>query len=156
MCVRRLATEQPEAFAFTPENLDWAKSQLTKYPAGTPGLRGHPAVVAGAGAMRRLDARARDSRIADMLGMAFIRVYEIATFYTMFNLAPVGRYQCSFAAPRPAGCAAPMTLKAMPQSSSASRAMSPRTAISPGSRSNAWVPASTRRWSRSTMIITRT
>ena len=30
--------------------------------------------------------------IADLLGMAYIRIYEIATFYTMFNLAPVGRY----------------------------------------------------------------
>ena len=42
--------------------------------------------------MRRLAAGAGAPHVADMLGMAYIRVYEIATFYTMFNLAPVGRY----------------------------------------------------------------
>ncbi|MGI8724072.1 MAG: NADH-quinone oxidoreductase subunit NuoE [Methyloceanibacter sp.] len=92
MSVRRLATEQPEGFAFTPENLDWAKMQLTKYPEGRQ-----------ASAVLLLLWRAQEQMggwlpepalryVADMLGMAYIRVYEIATFYTMFNLAPVGRY----------------------------------------------------------------
>ena len=46
--------------------------------------------------------------VADMLGMAYIRVYEIATFYTMFQLSPWGRRRtCGCAAPRPACCAAP-------------------------------------------------
>jgi len=92
MSVRRLATEQPEAFAFTPENLNWAKGQLKKYPEGRR-----------ASAVLPLLWRAQEQcggwlpepalcAIADMLGIAYIRVYEIATFYTMFNLAPVGRY----------------------------------------------------------------
>jgi NADH-quinone oxidoreductase subunit E len=92
MSVRRLATEQPEAFAFTPENLNWAKGQLKKYPEERK-----------ASAVLPLLWRAQEQcggwlpepalrAVADMLGMAYIRVYEIATFYTMFNLAPVGRY----------------------------------------------------------------
>jgi NADH-quinone oxidoreductase subunit E len=92
MSVRRLAADQPEAFAFTPENLRWAKAQLQKYPEGRE-----------ASAVLPLLWRAQEQcggwlpepalrYIADMLQMAYIRVYEIATFYTMFNLAPVGRH----------------------------------------------------------------
>ncbi|MGB6389783.1 MAG: NADH-quinone oxidoreductase subunit NuoE, partial [Methyloceanibacter sp.] len=92
MSVRRLAAEQPEAFAFTPENLDWAKGQLEKYPEGRK-----------ASAVLPLLWRAQEQcggwlpepalrYVADFLSMANIRVYEIATFYTMFNLAPVGRH----------------------------------------------------------------
>ena len=92
MSVRRLAAEQPEDFAFTPENLAWAKDQLKKYPEGRQ-----------ASAVLPLLWRAQEQcggwlpepalrYVADMLDMAYIRVYEIATFYTMFNLAPVGRY----------------------------------------------------------------
>ena len=92
MSVRRLAVEQPETFAFTPENLDWVKDQIKKYPQGRE-----------ASAVLPLLWRAQEQcgswlpepalrYIADMLNMAYIRVYEIATFYTMFNLAPVGRY----------------------------------------------------------------
>jgi NADH-quinone oxidoreductase subunit E len=92
MSVRRLAAEQPEAFAFSPENLRWAEAQLQKYPQGRE-----------ASAVLPLMWRAQEQcggwlpepalrAIADMLEMAYIRIYEIATFYTMFNLAPVGRY----------------------------------------------------------------
>lgn len=92
MSVRRLAAEQPEGFAFTPENLDWAKAEIKKYPEGRQ-----------ASAVLSLLWRAQEQiggwisepalrYVADMLGMAYIRVYEIVTFYTMFNLAPVGRY----------------------------------------------------------------
>jgi NADH-quinone oxidoreductase subunit E len=92
MSVRRLAADQPEGFAFTPENLEWAKSQLKKYPDGKQ-----------ASAVLALLWRAQEQMggwlpepalryVADLLGLAHIRIYEIATFYTMFNLAPVGRY----------------------------------------------------------------
>jgi NADH-quinone oxidoreductase subunit E len=92
MSVRRLASDQPEAFAFTAANLDWAQQQIKKYPQGRQ-----------ASAVLPLLWRAQEQcggwlpepalrTIADLLGMAYIRVYEIATFYTMFNLSPVGRY----------------------------------------------------------------
>lgn len=92
MSVRRLAAEQPEGFAFTKENLEWAKAQIKNYPEGRE-----------ASAVLAILWRAQEQMggwlpepalryVADMLAMAYIRVYEIATFYTMFNLAPVGRY----------------------------------------------------------------
>ena len=92
MSVRRLAAEQPEGFAFTPETLEWAKAEIKKYPEGRQ-----------ASAVLSLLWRAQEQMggwipepalraVADMLSMAYIRVYEIVTFYTMFNLAPVGRY----------------------------------------------------------------
>ena len=94
MAVRRLAPVelQPQTFSFTPENLAWAKRELTKYPEG----RQASAVIA---LLWRAQAQAGGwvpeaaiRYVADLLGMAHIRVLEIATFYTMFNLAPVGRY----------------------------------------------------------------
>jgi len=92
MSVRRLAADQPEDFAFTPENLEWAKAEIKKYPEGRQ-----------ASAVLSLLWRAQEQMggwipepalryVADMLGMAYIRVYEIVTFYTMFNLAPIGRH----------------------------------------------------------------
>jgi NADH-quinone oxidoreductase subunit E len=92
MSVRRLAADQPEDFVFTPENLNWAKAEIKKYPEGRQ-----------ASAVLSLLWRAQEQAggwisepalryIADMLGMAYIRVYEIVTFYTMFNLSPVGRH----------------------------------------------------------------
>ncbi len=92
MSVRRLTKNQPEAFAFTAENLEWAKAQIKKYPEG----REASAVLAILWrAQEQCDGWLPEPAlryVADMLGLAYIRVYEIATFYTMFNLAPVGRY----------------------------------------------------------------
>ena len=91
MAVRRLAEQQPETFAFTPENLAWCETQIAKYPAG----RQASAVIA---LLWRAQAqndywlpRAAIETVAGMLGMAYIRVLEVATFYSMFNLSPVGR-----------------------------------------------------------------
>jgi len=93
MSVRRLAPkeQQPESFVFTDENLAWAKQQIAKFPEG----RQQSAVIAilwraqeqNAGWISETAIRA----VADMLGMAHIRVMEIATFYTMFQLSPVGK-----------------------------------------------------------------
>ena len=92
MSVRRLAADQPEGFAFTPENLEWAHAQIKKYPEGRQ-----------ASAVLAILWRAQEQMggwlpepalryVANMLGLAYIRIYEIATFYTMFNLTPVGRH----------------------------------------------------------------
>ena len=94
MAVRRLAdpANQPESFAFTRENLDWAKREVTKYPAG----RQHSAIIpllwrAQEQAGGWLPRKAIE-HVADFLGMAKMRALEVATFYTMFNLAPVGKF----------------------------------------------------------------
>ena len=94
MAVRRLADPaiQPKSFAFTVENLDWAKGEIAKYPEGKQ-----------ASAVIALLWRAQEQaggwlpqkaieHVADLLAMPKIRALEVATFYTMFNLAPVGRF----------------------------------------------------------------
>jgi NADH-quinone oxidoreductase subunit E len=94
MAPRRLAAVeiQPKNFAFSAENQEWAKAELTKYPYG----RQESAILA---LLWRAQAQAGGwlpeaaiRYVADFLGMAHIRALEVATFYTMFNLEPVGRY----------------------------------------------------------------
>jgi NADH-quinone oxidoreductase subunit E len=101
MSVRRLAEKQPPSFAFTPANLEWAKAQLANYPPG----RQQSAVIpilwrAQQQAGGWLPQKAIEA-VAELLGMAKIRVLEIATFYTMFNLAPVGRFHVQFCGTTP-------------------------------------------------------
>ncbi|HEY9058073.1 MAG TPA: NADH-quinone oxidoreductase subunit NuoE [Aurantimonas sp.] len=91
MSVRRLAEDavQPDGFAFTDENAAWAQATIRKYPEG----RQQSAVIP-------LLMRAQDQEgwvtksaivhVADMLAMPLIRVLEVATFYTQFQLKPVG------------------------------------------------------------------
>lgn len=94
MANRRLAPAavQPASFAFTPENAAWAQGQIDKYPAGRQ-----------ASAVISLLWRAQEQNggwlpqkaieaVAATLGMPQIRVLEVATFYTMFALEPVGRF----------------------------------------------------------------
>jgi NADH-quinone oxidoreductase subunit E len=92
MSVRRLADEQPTSFEFTPENRAWAERELAKYPPG----RQASAVLALLWRAQKQNGywlpRAAIEKVAAMLDMPNIRVLEVATFYTMFNLAPVGRH----------------------------------------------------------------
>ena len=86
------AYEQPKTFSFTPENQAWAEKVIAKYPKG----RQQSAVIPLLDQAQRQAGgwlpRAAMAMIAEMLGMQMIRVYEVATFYTMFNLEPVGRH----------------------------------------------------------------
>ena len=84
--------EQPASFAFTAENLVKAKAHIAKYPPGRQASAVLPLLDL---AQRQHDnwlPRAAMDCVADMLGMAHIRVYEVATFYSMFNLRPVGKH----------------------------------------------------------------
>lgn len=90
MAVRRLHPEQPSSFAFSPENLDWAKATMAKYPPGRQASAVIP-VLWRAQEQEGWLTEPAIREVATLLGMATIRVYEIATFYTMFLLAPVGR-----------------------------------------------------------------
>jgi NADH-quinone oxidoreductase subunit E len=94
MAVRRLAdpSVQPKEFVFTADNFAWAQAQLGKYPEG----RQQSAVIpllwrAQEQAGGWLPQKAIE-HVAEFLRMANIRVLEVATFYTMFNLEPVGRF----------------------------------------------------------------
>lgn len=92
MSVRRLAEVQPASFEFTPENIAWADKQITKYPEG----RQASAVLALLWRAQKQNQywlpKPAIEEVGRKLGMPYIRVLEVATFYTMFNLAPVGRY----------------------------------------------------------------
>ncbi len=81
-----------EAFAFTPENRAEADAVIAKYPAGCQASAVLPLLDL---AQRQNDgwiSQAVMEHVAELLDMASIRVYEVATFYTMLNLEPVGRY----------------------------------------------------------------
>ncbi|CUW40654.1 NADH dehydrogenase I chain E [Magnetospirillum sp. XM-1] len=82
---------EPESFAFTPEYLEKAKAFIAKYPAG----RQQSAVMPLLDLAQRQEgwlSRAAMEVIAEMLDMAPIRVEEVATFYTMYNRKPVGKF----------------------------------------------------------------
>ncbi|HEX6956996.1 MAG TPA: NADH-quinone oxidoreductase subunit NuoE [Ferrovibrio sp.] len=84
--------QQPASFAFTPENLEAAKQIIAKYPEGRQQSAVMPLLDI---AQRQHDnwlPQAAIRYIAEMLGMPVIRVLEVASFYTMYNLAPVGKH----------------------------------------------------------------
>jgi NADH-quinone oxidoreductase subunit E len=91
--VRRLADDsvQPTSFAFTAANLKWAKETIKKYPKGKQASAVIPILWRAQEQHDGWVSRAAMEEVGNMLDMPFIRVYEVATFYTMFQLAPVGK-----------------------------------------------------------------
>ncbi|PHQ95792.1 MAG: NADH-quinone oxidoreductase subunit NuoE [Marinosulfonomonas sp.] len=87
--LRRLHSEQPDSFAFTPANKKWAEAQTTKFPEGRQASAIIPLLWRAQEQEGWLSQPAIE-HIGDMLGMAHIRVLEVATFYFMFQLQPVG------------------------------------------------------------------
>jgi NADH dehydrogenase (ubiquinone) flavoprotein 2 len=90
MSARVMAEKQPASFAFQPEFMERAKKIIAKYPAG----RQASAVIPLLDLAQRQEgwvSRPAIEEIARILEMASIRVLEVATFYTMFKLAPVGK-----------------------------------------------------------------
>lgn len=92
MSARRLAEDQPASFEFTPENKAWLEKQIAKYPDGRQASAVVPALWQAQKQNDNWLPQAAIEKVADALGMAKIRVLEIATFYSMFNLEPVGKY----------------------------------------------------------------
>jgi NADH-quinone oxidoreductase subunit E len=89
MSVRRLAKEQPASFAFGPEAVEKAAWWIAKFPAG----RQQSAVIPLLWLVQKQEGWVCEPAlrvVAEMLSMPVIRVLEIATFYTMFQLTPVG------------------------------------------------------------------
>jgi NADH-quinone oxidoreductase subunit E len=93
MSVRRLApdTVQPQAFAFSKDNAAWAKTIISKFPAGRQASAVIPLLWRAQEQHDYWLPKAAIETVGRMLDMSTIRVLEIATFYSMFNLAPVGR-----------------------------------------------------------------
>lgn len=92
MTVRRLAEKQPDSFEFTPENKAWCDAQIAKYPQGRQASAVIPLLWKAQAQHNYWLPKPAIEKVAVMLGMSYIRVLEIATFYTMFNLEPVGRF----------------------------------------------------------------
>src|SRR6056297_1911889 len=87
--LRRLHPEQPESFAFTPANQAWAEAQTRKYPEGRQASAVIP-LLWRAQEQEGWVTKPAIEHVAGMLGMAPIRVMEVASFYFMFQLRPVG------------------------------------------------------------------
>ena len=91
MTLRKISKEQPENFEFTNENLDKAKNIINKYPKG----KQQSAVMS----LLYIAQKQNDNwiplsamkHIGKILEMPYVKVYEVATFYTMYNLTPVGK-----------------------------------------------------------------
>ena len=84
--------QQPDTFEFTPVNVERARAHIAKYPPGREASAVLPLLDLAQRQMGGWVPRAAMDYVAGLLGVAPIRVYEVATFYTMFNLRPVGRY----------------------------------------------------------------
>lgn len=92
MSLRRLHSEQPASFAFNAENMKRAEWWISKFPPG----RQASAVIALLWIGQEQEgwvSKPMIESVAAQLSMPYIRVLEVATFYTMFNLHPVGTYQ---------------------------------------------------------------
>ncbi|AXI46078.1 NADH-quinone oxidoreductase subunit NuoE [Sulfitobacter sp. SK012] len=87
--LRRLHPDQPDSFAFTSANQAWAEAQITKYPEGRQASAIIP-LLWRAQEQEGWLSRPAIEHISGMLGLAYIRGLEVATFYFMFQLQPVG------------------------------------------------------------------
>jgi NADH-quinone oxidoreductase subunit E len=89
--VRRLDPVQPESFAFTAENLAWAKKTIGNYPKGKQASAVIPLLWRAQEQNESWVSKPAIEYVARLLEMSYIRVLEVATFYTMFQLSPVGK-----------------------------------------------------------------
>ena len=87
--LRRLYHDQPDTFAFTPENQTWAEAQMKKFPEGRQASAIIP-ILWRAQEQEGWLSRPAIEYVANMLDLAFIRAFEVASFYFMFQLQPVG------------------------------------------------------------------
>jgi len=81
-----------EEFVFTPENLEWAQGQIKKYPAGRQQSAVMPLLTRAQEQNNGWVSVPVMETIADMLEMPYMRVHEVASFYSMYNLKPVGKH----------------------------------------------------------------
>ena len=92
MSLKKISKEQPDSFVFSSANADVAKKIILNYPDG----KQQSAVMALLYIAQRQNNNwiplAAMKYIAEFLNMPYIKVYEVATFYSMYNLAPVGKY----------------------------------------------------------------
>ena len=145
-CSGRSTGESREPFAFTPENRSKAEAIVGKYPPGRQASAVLPLLLLAQEQCGAWLPQPALDYVADYLGMPGIRVYEVASFYDMFNTRPVGRVQIRCVPRRRAGCAGRTTCCARAATYSASGSASRRrTCASSCASSSAWAPVPTRR-----------
>ena len=92
MTIKKISKDQPKTFEFNDKNMELAKKAISIYPEG----KQQSAVMALLYIAQRQNKNwiplSAMKYIAKILNMPYIKVYEVATFYTMYNLAPVGQY----------------------------------------------------------------
>jgi len=92
MSLKKVHDKQPKTFEFTKENLELASNILKKYPEGRKKSAVMPLLYLAQNQNNNWIPLAALKYIGNFLSMPYVNVYEIATFYTMYNLAPVGKY----------------------------------------------------------------
>jgi len=92
MSVKKVATNQPDFFQFSDENLNKAKKIIKKYPEEKQASALMPLLFLVQKQNENWIPLVAMKYLAKMLAIPYIQVYEVATFYSMFNLAPVGKY----------------------------------------------------------------
>ena len=92
MSLKKIHNQQPESFEFTKENKENAEKILKKYPENRKKSAVMPFLYLAQRQNENWIPLTAMKYIAKYLEMPYIKVYEVATFYTMYNLAPVGKY----------------------------------------------------------------
>ena len=92
MSLKKIHNQQPESFEFTKKNKENAEKILKKYPENRKKSAVMPLLYLAQRQNENWIPLAAMKYIAKYLEMPYIKVYEVATFYTMYNLAPVGKY----------------------------------------------------------------
>ena len=101
MSARQMAKEQPESFEFNQKYAELAQARIAMYPEGKQASAIVPLLWFAQKQHNNWIPEAALRHIGDMLGMAYIRVLEVVTFYTMFNLSPVGKHFVQFCGTTP-------------------------------------------------------
>ena len=92
MSLKKVHDKQPEKFEFTKENLELANNILKKYPKDKKKSAVMPLLYLAQNQNDNWIPLAALKYIGNFLSVPYVKVYEVATFYTMYNLAPVGKY----------------------------------------------------------------
>ena len=92
MSIKKISKEQPEVFEFNTSNLELAKKIISNYPAGKEQSAVMALLYLAQNQNNNWIPLVAMKYIAKFLKIPYIKVYEVATFYSMYNLSPVGKY----------------------------------------------------------------
>ena len=90
--MKKISKEQPELFEFSSENETKIKEIINKYPVNKQASAVMPLLYLAQNQNDNWIPMVAIKKIAKILNMSYIKVYEVATFYSMFNLSPVGKF----------------------------------------------------------------